>query len=384
MGADDKNLNRRQFLQIGGFAAVAPAFAADFQNQNSEAAKEQPRQILNFHPDMRYRRLGNTDIYLSVLSLGGNSLTREIAHYAIDHGVNLIHMSPAYKFGGAIKELGAVTKEKRQRIYIALKDSFGTNTEELDQALKTLNTDYVDFIMFNRHDVNKINHPEDLESFEKWRQAGKVRFAGLTSHDEVKACVAKALQGHFYTLIQPVLNQPGLEAMAEELRAAQQQGVGILAMKTMKGIRNADLQQAFLKKICQNPAVTSVCKGFNTFEAFNSYLKIIHENLSYQEDLNLYRYARENRSQNCMMCGECKKNCPFRLEIPTVLRCKDYYHDQQGDPELAKSCYAEIAPERRIHPDCLACKKCQVACPNGIPIASQMVQAHQLFTAPDV
>jgi len=104
---------RRKFLQVSPIAVLSPSlFTGKIIKEGQKEQKIDSRNILNYHPDMLYRKLGNTDIHLSVLSLGGGGLKEAVAHYCIDRGVNLIHMSDHYNRGNSIKELGKVLKTK--------------------------------------------------------------------------------------------------------------------------------------------------------------------------------------------------------------------------------------------------------------------------------
>jgi predicted aldo/keto reductase-like oxidoreductase len=168
--------------------------------------------------------------------------------------------------------------------------------------------------------------------------------------------------------------------MAEELRLAQQRGVGVMAMKSMKGLKGIDLEVAYLKKILSNPAVTTVTKGIGSFDMFDAYLQALKEPLSRAEDRALYRYAQVNRSSNCMLCDDCKQACPLGVEVSTVLRCKDYYYEQMKDVQTALSTYRDIPLEKVGSGACRLCKKCESACPNGIPIVERLMAARELFS----
>jgi len=377
MSKNISRLNRREFLQTGALAAVGIGLGSNHQFKTEpESETPDPKKILNHQPEMQYRRMGNSDIYFSVISLGGLGLKKEIAFYAIDHGVNLIHMSSDYNFGSSIKVLGAVLKERRDKVYIALKDSFYHGAlDDIDKPLKTMNTDYVDFLMFNRHKAAKVNDPKIVEAFETWKARGKVRFAGLTTHEDVKECVSTGIKSGNYCVIQPALNQPNLELLQEELKHAHEKGIGVMAMKTMKGIDDEAMQIALLKKFLNNPAITTVNKGIKSFDMFDSYLKTAKETLTSQEDFELYRYAQKNRSNNCMMCGLCKQACPRQIEIPALLRCKDYYFDQLQDRDQAAAVYQTIPVETRFDGVCASCRKCESVCPNGIRIVQRLQEA---------
>lgn len=375
MAKNQSDLSRRKFLQAGALGTLGAGFLTSARADSGKKSKIDNSKILNYNSEMKYRPVGDTGIYLSVISMGGLLIDESVHHYAIDHGVNFVHMSKSYKGGSSIRTLSKVMKTRRKDVYIAMKDNFN----DIDEILRLLHTDHIDFLMFNRHNRKDVNDPRILERFEKYKKQGKVRFMGLTSHKDVKACVRTGIESGNYQLIMPVLNQPGFEAMTEELRLAHARGVGVMGMKTMKGMKDTALQMAYLKKLLQNPAVTTVTKGINSFEVFDRYLQTMKEGLSQSEDMSLYRYAQQNRSNNCMMCGECENTCPHDLEISTMLRSKDYYYEQVGDKELAVNTLRNISRERLDTQFCRDCRECESVCPNGIHIVERLEQTHQIF-----
>ena len=385
MGRNTQNLNRRTFLQSG---AATAAVAMGVNASQASEKKPDTKKILNYQSGMKYRRFGETDIYLSVITMGGLVMNEnsESHHYAIDQGVNHVHISTSYIGGTSIVKLGEVMKTKRDKVYISLKDNFFSSSDyekgdysKIDSVLKTLNTDYVDFFMFNRHDIKSASNPKIIEYFEKLKAMGKVRFAGLTSHGDVKGSMAAGIESGMYHMVNPVLNQPNLEAMDEELKAAYNKKIAVMAMKTMKGQKSREQEVAYLKKVLSNPAVTTVVKGIGSMDMFDAYLKGVNETLTSMEDRQLYRYAQANRSENCMMCDECKGACPESIEISTVLRCKDYYYEQQGDRPLAIETYHELPVNKRWSSQCGDCRICEETCPNGIKIIDRLKAAQQMF-----
>jgi uncharacterized protein len=375
MARPDIGIDRRSIFR-GSLYSAAVAGAA---NVPTGALQAQPSpeagKILNQQPGMRYRPVGDTGIQLSVISLGGLVMMEPVHHYAIDRGVNLVHIAADYLGGRAIVALGNVLKTRRKDVYLAVKDNFS----DIDETLKTLNTDYIDFIMFNRHKAGEAGDPRIREQFERWKQQGKVRYAGLTVHGEVKETIGAGLASGMFTMVNPALNQPNLEAMQEELRVAHQKRVAVMAMKTMRGLKGLDLETAYLKKALLNPAVTTVVKGIGSFEMFDAYVKAANEALTAREDRTLYRYAQANRANNCMFCDECRTACPEGVEISTVLRCKDYYHDQLGDRLTAVSTYRALPSAKLGGAQCDRCHACERACPNGIHIVDRLIAARTLF-----
>ncbi|MGC9330151.1 MAG: aldo/keto reductase, partial [Candidatus Hinthialibacter sp.] len=276
------SMNRRSFLQSGAAGVAGLGMAAQAAPAGEE--KVDPKKILNYQPGMQYRRLGETDMYISAISLGGLVNEPGVHEYGIDNGVNLVHMSNSYLGGRSIVDLGKVLKTKRDKVYVALKDNFFSRRDyenedfsKLDEWLKVLNCEYVDFFMFNRHDEESARDPLILESFEKLKALGKVRYAGHTSHDRNRKATGSALKSGMFTLLNPVLNYDNLTALDSVLHEAHQKKVGVMAMKTMKGQNSLEEQCAYLKKLLANPAVTTVVKGIGSFEMFDAYKKATTE-----------------------------------------------------------------------------------------------------------
>jgi uncharacterized protein len=375
-------LSRRDFLQSGALAAMAVG-AVPFAQLKDEKAEVERNfgKIRNFNRDMRYRRLGNTDVYLSALCLGGGDLNNPaVAYRAIDSGVNCIHMGYDYKNGKPMALLAEVLKMKRDRLYVALKDEFPKDAPgDLDSLLKILGTERVDFILYNRHKPEQVSDPEIRAHFEKWKAQGKVSYCGLTTHGEVKACIAAATDFGLYSIIHAALPQSGMDLAAEELKKASGKGIGIMPMKTMRDIKDESLQMAQFKKLLADTAITTVNRSMRSLEMLETYLKAIKETLTAAEDVSLYRYARMNRADACAMCGSCERACPQKIEIPAILRAKTYYHDQLGDRDKAVSTYLELSRDARHDGNCLECRACEAACPNGIRIVRKMNEADRLF-----
>jgi len=378
----NRHLSRRDFLQSSTLAAMAVG-AVPFTRQQTEMKREEPdpAKIRNYSKGMKYRQVGNTGIYLSALCLGGGDLTNSsVVNRAIEGGVNVFHTGLDYRNANSMAVLAEAIKTKRDKIYIALKDTFPKESpNDIDAVLKMLGTDRVDFIFYARHKADEIISPEIRDQFEGWKAEGKVSHLGLSTHGEVKACIGAAVDCGMYSVIHAALPQSGMELAAEELRKAGEKGIGVIPFKTMKDIKDPVLQIAQFKKLLSNPVITSVNRGIPSLETLEAYAKAVQESLTASEDVSLYRHARLNRSDSCAMCGSCERACPRKIEIPAILRAKTYYHDQLGDREKALSTYLDLSPGRRHDGNCLECRACEAACPNGIRIVQKMNEADGLF-----
>src|ERR1700744_5236909 len=112
---------------------------------------------------MEYRKLGKTDLNLSLVGFGGAALggvfgnldleegTRAV-HLAVDRGINFFDTSPYYGITLAETRLGAALVGRRKRIILATKcgrygmDEFDFSAKRvvasIDESLRRLQTDY--------------------------------------------------------------------------------------------------------------------------------------------------------------------------------------------------------------------------------------------------
>lgn len=152
---------------------------------------------------MQYRKLGKTDLDVSVLSFGASSLgsvfretdeseSIRTVHAALDSGINFIDVSPYYGLTKAEAVLGkAIKTVPRDRFYLSSKagrygaDSFdfssGKITASVDESLRRLNTDYLDILFL--HDIEfvepQVIYEEAIPALQRLKVEGKIRHTGI-------------------------------------------------------------------------------------------------------------------------------------------------------------------------------------------------------------
>jgi aryl-alcohol dehydrogenase-like predicted oxidoreductase len=122
---------------------------------------------------MRYRQLGESDLTVSVIGLGGNNFggrigleeTRGVVDAAIDCGVTLVDTADVYgNRGGSEEFLGQVLAGRREHVVLATK--FGLDMGEgtvargsrkyirraVEASLHRLQTDYIDLYQYHEPD----------------------------------------------------------------------------------------------------------------------------------------------------------------------------------------------------------------------------------------
>ncbi|BAM46510.1 aldo/keto reductase [Amphibacillus xylanus] len=155
---------------------------------------------------MKYRKLKNIDMDVSILSYGASSLGsvfKEInesegirtVHEAIDLGINLIDVSPYYGLTKAENVLGKALQDiPRDKYFLSSKAGrYGEHDFDfsrksiltsVEDSLKRLNTDYLDILLL--HDIEFGSFDEVMEegipALHELKKAGKIRYFGVSAY----------------------------------------------------------------------------------------------------------------------------------------------------------------------------------------------------------
>lgn len=200
---------------------------------------------------MQYRELGRTGARLSVIGYGGivvkdESQTAADQHVAavVDRGVNYFDVAPSY--GDAEARLGPALAPHRQQVFLACKtqqrDAAGAQTE-LETSLRQMQTDHFDLYqlhaMTTLADVDRVlGAGGTMETLMRAREQGKVRFLGFSAHSN-EAAVALLRRFPFDSVLFPFNFCTYLAGNfgPQVVKAAQQAGAGLLALKGMARTR---------------------------------------------------------------------------------------------------------------------------------------------------
>ena len=377
---------------------------------------------------MIYRELGKTGEMVSVLGFGcmrfpvidgdhsriDEEKASEMMIYAMDRGINYIDTAWPYHGtgmenpGSSEPFVGKVLKQGyRKKIKLATKlpswlvIKEGDAERLLDEQLKRLDTDYIDFYLV--HTLNDILWPQIRKAgvpafLDKAIGDGRIRHAGFSYHEK-PGSFAGIVDGYDWSFCQIQYNYMDEEFQAGRagLEYAASKGLGIVVMEPLRGGKLTNnlpenVQAVFdraepkrspaewaLRWVWNHSGVGVVLSGMSTMEQ-------VIENVALAEGMDLpaldkgqtelfsevKKLFREKIQVDCTGCGYCMP-CPEGVQIP---RCFDHYNNHfiyGGDPA-----YRMLMAHQKASA-CVECGQCEEHCPQGLPIREDLKKVVQLF-----
>ena len=202
---------------------------------------------------MEYRRLGRSELELSVVGLGcwlmGNSgwaqmedaFSAAIIHRALELGINWLDTSEVYGDGHSETVIGkALRSHRRDQVIVATKvDPINLTKDRLarslDASLRRLGTDYVDLYqvhwpsMKKRYHSGSVDVPrqETMEALLAEQKRGRIRCIGVCNFDVAE--MDELLQFGRFESLQPPYNLFWRHVEEEDVPFCLEYGIGILA-----------------------------------------------------------------------------------------------------------------------------------------------------------
>jgi aryl-alcohol dehydrogenase-like predicted oxidoreductase len=214
---------------------------------------------------MKYRKLGNSGVLVSSLSLGtmqfGRAMkmgsldqdqTDRMIRFAIDEGINLVDTADVYSLGESETLVGASLRGIRDRVILATKarlpmsetdfnHSGATRRNlmyEVEASLRRLQTDHID--LYQIHGWDSLTPLEEtLRTLDDLVRSGKVRYVGLSNYLAWQAADALALaeREHLtkYITAQMYYSLVGRELEHEFVSFAESHRLGLLVWSPLAG-----------------------------------------------------------------------------------------------------------------------------------------------------
>lgn len=358
---------------------------------------------------MQKRRLGRTNLQVSVIGFGGTWISElslpdavGVVKRAYELGIN--YFDTAKLDGDSEEKIGAALQDVRDKCVIATKTGSRTKQESLEDfkaSLKRLRTDRLDIIQLHGIDDEKtlakaMVADGSMQTCKEARRQGLVDFIGITGH-KPRVLVKAVESGEFDTVLVP-LNLVTRQASEELLPAAKARDVGVVAMKPLSAKTSSlitCLYQPPLSLVSDEPELKALL-GQSTDERVNSALRYVLSQdiasvipgLKSVGEVETAAKAGEqyngliaeeqkrfsfNLGKNwCRDCGQCMP-CPQNVNIAAVLRFYTLLEVYRLKC-WAKKLYSGLEVKADA---CTRCGECEAKCPYKLPVADMLKEAHK-------
>ncbi len=402
-------LTRRKMLAAGGVAGLAGVAATcKYQTQLHllRSTPEHDGPIPSGWAASRvqgYRKLGSTGFDMSDISFGCSGLNDpKVVHRALERGINYFDTSPDYSHTESERALGqGIKATTRDKVFVASK--FCTPSGHLDSdtpvdevvksvedSLRRIGTDYLDVVHI--HAVNSIDRlmsPTIHEAFDRLKETGKVRNLGVSSHTpDLETVMQTAVESGRFDIIMVAYNFKHWPKLEQIFANAHQRGVGVVAMKTLKGAYHSQLSdftpterqsfpQAAFKWVLSNQDVSGLVVTMKGFEQIDEYLYASGQSMTDRDLALLAHYDQLIDDHYCRPgCGDCLDSCPSDVPVNDILRYQMYARSY-GQERVAMTDYARLDPAHNAS-QCAGCPApCEAACPHGLSIRQRLTDAHR-------
>ena len=329
-------------------------------------------------------KLAGTDLEISEVGFGGIPIIPlpkdeavSIVKYCFDLGI--IFFDTANMYATSEEKIGTALETVREKVVMATKtaqrDAKGA-AAHIDRSLQLLKTDWIDIYQLhnvsNEEALEKVLAPQGAyQAVSKARDAGKIRFIGISSHS-MSTAMAALKTGLFQTLQFPfnfIENDPQNELFP----FARQNNVGIIAMKPLGGglLESAKLCFGFLQ---QHPDVVPI-PGIRAKKEADEIIGLYRhpQPLSRSDIKEMKNIQTALGKKFCHRCEYCMP-CEQGVLIPSVLIFNAVA--KRLSPEVI---VAWLGKAMESVAECIECRECEERCPYSLPIADLLKENLALY-----
>lgn len=361
---------------------------------------------------MYYNKLGNTDLFISMLGFGAMRLpigktnpdfgpAIALIQSAIQRGINFFDVGTFYCHYHCEEAFGLATQHVplEQLLICGKNSSHQTNSAgwlaQLQNTLRVFHRQYFDLYFIHYLTLAEWQdffvQKNMIAQIEKAKQAGLIRYLGFSSHDTPGNIKILLDTGYFSAVILPfnLLQQQYAEVMSH----AYERGSGVIAMnplaggalaksdlyvEQLAGNKREEIAGLALNYVFSQPFIHSVLSGMESKAILDANLTILKQKrLTPTEILGMNEAIAIEKAKRYLPCTACQycMPCIKGIDIPGMIKIVNNYNILRGKGMFFRD-YAELAVNAEC---CVQCGFCKEKCPQGIDIPGIMQQACELF-----
>ncbi len=376
---------------------------------------------------MIYRDFGKTGEKISALGYGcmrlpelekdGNwtmdyDRSDEMVYAAYEQGVNYFDTAPYYCHSNSEIAVGRALKSVRDKVLISTKVSMDDihspddYRRSLENSLKKLDTDYIDFYHFwamNRNTFDNVLMKNNLlEEARKAKEEGLIRHVSFSFHDapEVIKYIIDTAEERGVPMESMLVQYNLLDRSNEEmLTYAVSKGLGTVAMGPVGGGRLSaptDLYQKLTGKpsiatyelafrfVLGNPDLNCALSGMGNLDMVQKNTALASDGRSFSKEE--WEQLGESMEQlkkfselYCTGCGYCQP-CPAGIDIPRVFQQFTYYNVYGLKDHARNEMKRYLNDGGKTIRDCQGCGVCEQKCPQKLKIRLNLKKVEDLLT----
>ncbi|MGP8244350.1 MAG: aldo/keto reductase [Bryobacteraceae bacterium] len=391
----DRFASRRNFLTAG---LALPAIASASRPQDSPQSRSRPLSTPPSGPVFQYRTLGKTGLKVTTVGMGC-MITSDgsVVERAADLGITYFDTARSYSQGNNERMVGAALKGKRKGLVLSTKTEGRNRADalaQIDTSLRELGTDYVDIWYLHGRSRPADITDELIEAQQIAKQAGKIRFAGVSTHGGQPELLPFLAKHEKIDVILTAYNFTMEPVMTSVIGEAAKAGKGIVAMKVMAGgpggrgrggasnpnaekLKQPGAMGAVLRWVIRNPNVHTTVPSMTDMDQLADNIQAGTEPFGLADEKLLAMRREWIRPLYCNMCGRCEGSCRKGLPVADMLRSVTYA-EGYGQFALGRERFRELGAEY-ADVRCGDCPACTVTCPHGVRVAERLIRAQELF-----
>lgn len=371
---------------------------------------------------MKYRIFGNTGIKVSILGFGAMRLPEEeisgkyyvkeeesieMINIAFKLGVNYIDTAYPYCHSQSENIVGKALKGWRDKVYLSTKmptwmvEKSSDYRRFLEEQLKKLDVDYIDFYHFHGLDddkfKNKVLKYNLLNEAQKAKDEGLIKHISFSFHDKPDVMKKIIDTGIFESVLcqYNLLDRINEKSMAY----AKKKGLGVSVMGPVGGGRITaldflkdsikekigSLPELALKFVFSNKDVSVALSGMENIKMVKENAKIasLAHILTSKEIKLIKKFLSEDKVKKLIPCTNCRycMPCPSNVAIPEIFKLMNYYTLTELKDNSRLNYYnINSGNQSKLSDECTECGECEKKCPQQIKIMDKLKESHIALT----